>query len=330
MLKEQLIFFFLNLLKVYPRVFTPLRSRCLPHLLLLCFSISPVFGQEENPWLSLGRLSISTSGSYHFRPWHFYNNSISLVEQAVRYDATYTNPSGSYEKIVGDMGTGLVLSYRLLEGLHIEGLGLYTMTGGSVRLELPQAPFPSSVTTQDLSLHVMEWGIGVRSTFLLGNEFDFNTALHVSRASGKLRYDYAYIPTHRQEYLFEADLNDRSTAVRATVEGAYRLFGPLHITGGVEYRWLRFDNFEGWGNEIYRDKVLPYEEIRSFQAKLAQTKGYFFALIPSDGSYILNAHLMRTLWTRTEIYPSWWNNLEPASLDLSSFGIRIGVRYEFR
>lgn len=327
MLKEQLN---LNLLTVYPRVFTPLRSRCLPQLLLLCFSISPVFGQEEDPWLSLGRLSLSTSGSYHFRPWHFYNNSLSLVEEAVRYDPTYTNPAGSYEKIIGDMGTGLVLSYRLWEGLHIEGVGRYTMTGASVRLEQPRTSFPPSLTLQDLSLRVMEWGIGVRSTFSLGSEFDLNTALHVSRASGKLRYDYAYIPTHRQEYVYEADLNDQSTVIRAAVEGAYRLFGPLQVTAGVEYRWLQFDDFEGWGNEIYRDKGIPYEGIRPFQAKLAQTKGYFFALIPSDGSYISNAHLMRTLWTRTELYPSWWNNLEPASLDLSSFGFRIGVRYEFR
>jgi len=254
------------------------------------------------------------------------------VEEAVRYDPTYTNPAGSYEKIIGDMGTGLVLSYRLWEGFHIEGVGRYTMTGASVRLEQPRISFPPSLTQQDLSLRVMEWGIGVRSTFLLGNEFDLNTALHISRASGKLRYDYAYIPTHRQEYVYEADLNDQNTVIRAAVEGGYRLFGPLQITAGVEYRWLRFDNLEGWGNEIYRDKGFPYEGIRPFQAKLAQTKGYFFGLIPSEGSYISNPHLMRTIWNRTEIFPFWWGNLEvkPASLDLSSFGLRIGVRYEFR
>lgn len=329
-MKEQFLFSFLNLLKAYRRVSAFPRFPWLLCLFLLSPLLSPAFGQEEVPWLSLERLSISTSGSYHFRPWHFYNNSLSLVEQAVRYDAAYTNPAGSYEKIVGDMGTGLVISYQLLEGLHIEGLGLYTMTGGSVRLEQPRISFPPSVTIQDLSLRVIEWGIGVRSTFSLGNEFDLNTALHVSRASGELRYDYGYIPTNRQEYLFEADLNDRSSAVRAAVEVSYRLFGLFQLTGGVEYRWLRFDNLEGWGKEIYRDKGFPYEGIRPFQAKLAQTKGYFFGLIPSDGSYISNAHLMRTLWTRTEIYPSWWNNLEPASLDLSSFGFRIGVRYEFR
>lgn len=331
-MKEQFFSSFLNPLKAYPRVSAFPCFRWLLCLFLLSLPLSPALGQEGDPWLSLGRLSLSTSGSYHFRPWHFYNNSLSLVEDAVRYDPTYENPKGSYERIVGDMGTGLVLSYRLLEGLHIEGAGMYTMTGGSVRLELPQAPFPSSVTTQDLSLRVIEWGIGVRSKFLLGDEFDLNTSLQVSRASGKLRYDYSYIPSNRQEYLFEADLNDRSTVIRAAVEGGYRLFGPLQITGGVEYRWLRFDNFEGWGNEIYRDKGFPYESIRPFQATLGQTGGYFFGLIPTEGSSISNPHLMRTIWSRTEIFPFWWGNLQvkPASLDLSSFGIRIGVRYEFR
>lgn len=332
MLKEQFLFSSLDPLKAYPRISAFPRFHWLLCLFLLSLTLSPAFGQEGDPWFSLGRLSLSTSGSYHFRPWHFYNNSLLLVEDAVRYDPVYGNPKGSYEKIVGDMGTGLVLSYRLLEGLHIEGAGMYMMTGGSVRLELPQPPLSSSVTTQDLSLRVMEWGIGVRSKFSLGDEFDLNTSLQVSRASGKLRYDYAYIPSNRLEYLFEADLKDRSTVIRAAVEGGYRLLGPLRITGGVEYRWLRFDNFEGGGNEIYRDKTFPYEDIRPFQATLGQTDGYFFGLIPLEGSYISNPHLMRTLWNRTELYPSWWGNLQvkPASLDLSSLGIRIGVRYEFR
>lgn len=301
-------------------------------LFLVSPLLSPAFSQQEVRWLSWERLSVSSSGSYHFRPWHFYNNSLSLVEDAVRYDPTYVNPKGSYEKIVGDMETGLVLSYRLVKGLHLEGAGMYTMTGGSVRLELPRPPFPTSVTTQNLSLRITEWGLGVRSTIALGDEFDLQTSLHVSRASGKVRYEYAYIPSSPQEYLFEADLNDRSTVIRAVVEGGYRLFGPLQITAGVEYRWLRFDNFEGWGNEISRDKGFPYESIRPFQASLGQTDGYFFGLVPLEGSYISNPHLMRTIWNRTEIFPFWWGNLEvkPASLDLSSFGIRIGVRYEFR
>lgn len=329
MLKGGLIFFVLNLRNGYPGIFTSLRSLLLLPLLILSFFNSPVFGQEEDPWLSLGRLSFSTSGSYHFRPWDFYNSSLALVENAVRYDPTYTNPKGSYEKIVGDMGTGLVLSYRLWEGVHIEGLGGLTGTGGAVRLELPRPPFSASVTTQELSLRLVEWGLGVRSRFPLGDGFDLHTSVHVSRASGKLRYDYAYIPSERQEYLFEADLRDEKTAVRAAVEVTYSLFGPVRLTGGIEYRWLRFDNLEGGGKEIYREHSIPYEDILPFRATLAQRKGYFFGLIPSSGSTIRNPHLMRTIWSRTELYSSWWNNLEAASLDLSSFGIRIGVRYEF-
>lgn len=288
---------------------------------------SSLLAQDEVPWLSLSRLTVSSAATYHYRPWNFYNNSLSLVEQAVRYDFVYTNPSGSFEKILGDAGGEISASYRILSGLSLEVFGSYGETGGAVHLTYGP-PSLTIVIEQEISLRLYEFGSGIRYIFKPLENVSLAAVVRISKAYGTMDYEFLFLPPWQWKHLYQAELKDRTTVSRIGLEATYPLWNNVKLIGSVEYRWMSFDKLEGAGKETnYYGSGPDYEN--SFRARLAQINGYFFGVEAIEGTHIYTEHLMHTLWSRTELYAQWWSNREPAILDLSSLGLKLGVSYEF-
>jgi hypothetical protein len=298
-------------------------------LIVLLLTVQPLSAQDEMPWLSLDRLTVSSSATYHYRPWNFYNNSLSLVEQAVRYDPTYSKPSGSFEKIVGDVGGELCASYRILSGFSLEILGSYAGTDAALELVNEYSSPPvRDMTTQEIFFSVYEVGFGARYSLEFIENLRFAAVVRLSKAFGTMEYEYLFIPSWNWKYTLQTKLQDRTIVPRVAFEASYPLWHNLKFTGSVEYRWMSFDRLEGSGKITRSHGSGPdYED--TFRARLAQIKGYFFGVEPIDGTYIINEHLTRTLWSRTELWSQQWFAKGPARLDLSSFGFKLGLSYEF-
>jgi hypothetical protein len=239
------------------------------------------------------------------------------------------NPSGSFQRIIGDVSPGLSISYQILDGLELSVFGLYTSIASAVRLDHDFSSTIRRQNVQDISFCMLEAGVGVGISILRVSDFEFVTSFHVSRALATLGYDYRYRPTSITSYTFEGSLEDKAIGWRGGVKGKYRVWGPFALSVGAEYRYLKLNNLEGDIKEIYRSSSPEHEEGHTFRGRLAQRDGYFFGLIETGGTISRAVHLTRTLWERTKLYPSWWNTLQEATLDLSSFAIRIELMYEF-
>ncbi len=80
------------------------------------------------------------------------------MEEVVRHDPYDGNPSGSFERIIGDVSPGLSISYQILEDLELGAFGLYTSIESSVRLDHDFNLTIRRQTAQDISLRVVEAG----------------------------------------------------------------------------------------------------------------------------------------------------------------------------
>ena len=307
-------------------------TRACSHLLfwLLVFHcFTPLLAQHETPWLSLNRLSLSFQSSYHFRPWDLYNHSLGLVQDALRYDPAYKNPEGSLQKITGDGSLEFSASYRLVAGLAFESFGGYTMTGSSSSITDVRTPTSKTQTTQDLSLLISEYGVGARYFYDVGSGIALSAFARLSRAEGKITYQYVFDPPWSTIHLFDATLRAASTTARIGLGAEMILVDHVKVTLAVEYRWLKFIEFRGPAKETYRDVQSSFEAEWAFHGRLVEIRGSFFGLDAVESPHPPNSHLLHTLWNRTELYPFWWGNTRPAAWDLSSVGAKFGVVYEF-
>jgi hypothetical protein len=94
--------------------------RALSVSLTLLFSAQVLFAQQEDEsWLSPSRLTLTATGSYHYAPWKKYNESLQLVQDAIRYNPAYPNPQGSLDLVKGDLTEQIEASYRVFGSFSI-------------------------------------------------------------------------------------------------------------------------------------------------------------------------------------------------------------------
>lgn len=304
------------------------------------FCSTTLIAQEDLPWLSLNRLSVSISSSYHYRPWTSYNASLRKAQDAVRYDPSYRNPEGSFEKILGDLGIDLSISYFIFEDLSFNVIGGYTGTQSKLDLTYLSSlsPMPSPPNTnvnQELRLGLTEIGGGVRYQQRLAE--NLHLVFGGTIVSSQLRFLFNYeLNTAlidgkhpRTKYSFAATLSDKATSVRALVGLRWSFLSFLSSIAEIDYRWLRFESVRGTGKQITEYLTPTYNAFtKDFNALLGETDGYFGILLsPMTGP--LDEHLLHIpLWGRTDVLP-YWETRRPVGLDLSGFGVRLGVQFDF-
>ncbi|MBI3789237.1 MAG: hypothetical protein HY276_13410 [Ignavibacteriales bacterium] len=298
-----------------------------------------VIAQNEIPWLSLSRLSISASTSYHFSPWKKYNESLQLAQDAIRYDPTYAAPKGSFEKILGDGSIELSAGYRLIEGLSINVIGGYTATssegifshsvfgtdsdGSSVTLAEPRF-------IQNFKLNVVEYGFGIRYTYEITEGISLAAGASASQAHGRLNFEYEF-QRSSTTYSYSVEMQEAQYSYRVGLGMLVNLYGPISLNSSIEYRWLKFPNFQGDGTyrEQHNTSTSSDEYSQPFQALLGESDGYFGIHSPHTAQTVVNEHLLHILWQRTSVWATWYETRKPATLDLSGVGVKIGIQVEF-
>lgn len=299
---------------------------------LFAFSL---FAQEEDGWLSLGRLSASTSATYHYAPWKAYNASLTLAQDAIRYTPRFLNPDGQLEKVLGDASYDVTIAYRIVSTFSMEvsaGI-LQVESHDSFRYALTYPVYVHGATIlngepliqQNLALNSPHFGIGMRYTSDVSSLLHISVSAVLERHSGSLKFNYRYEFPGSSD-LFGANLGQPRFGARATCAVSLALDQSFRIVAGVDYRWLKFTNLQGRGTYT---SVYSYTDISShaFDAQLGEGNGYFgLHIAPKDEPYI-PVYILHGLWSGSAAGP-WWQT-QPTSLDISGIGMTIGVQYAF-
>lgn len=292
------------------------------------------YSQEEGEnWLSAGRLSLTTSASYHYAPWERYNESMKLVQDAIRFSPTNQNPQGNLEKILGDGSIDLTAAYRLISGLSVFIRSSYLAGGGSFNLSFNPYGYPDPIYTsyhsQKMRLEVREYGAGFRYTQRLNRRFELAAFGSVFRSLGSVQFDYRYSQTDEED-LFSVELNDGRTGISCGIELVFTTSRHFSIVSSVDYRWIKFPELQGTGTYVWRYTYDwgVYESSKPFDARLGQADGYFGLFIDSRKTGFDRDNVLHTLWGGTPTQPFWYNQ-RPDVLDLSGVGVSLGVRYAF-
>jgi hypothetical protein len=310
-------------------------------LLALVALSAHAFAQETDvPWLSLKRLSVTAGVAYHYNPWKKYNKSMSLAQDAISYDSYYQNPSGHLEQILGDASYDLTLHYRILLGLSI-GLRagfLTTRTSSDVSYNPPFTSYAITspargrqTISQKIEINVPYYGMGLEYTYDLTDRVAISVSTQVSRYLGSLsfenRHDYAGISLWRE--LYTANLSERKSGVACLLDLVYRAHGSWSLVASVDYRFLGFAGLSGSGTYVTGDATSgqPSSYSHSFEARLGEADGYYGLIIRESDQPYLNIATLYTLWSRAPVQRVW-RNQKPATLDLSAFGVSLGVRYD--
>lgn len=298
-----------------------------------------VIAQDEVPWLSLSRLSLTASSSYHFSPWKKYNESLQLAQEAIQYDSYYAAPKGSFEKILGDGTIEVDIGYRLVEELSLYAIGGYTTTSSDDNFSYTVLGLGTNGEfivlveprfSQKVKLNIFEYGIGARYSYEISKGVKIFSSTSASRSDAKFNFDYEY-QRLSQRYVYSVEMLDAKYSYRVGVGIQVNLFGPINLNSSIEYRWLKFADFQGDGTylEQYNNPNSSYEYSQTFQTHLGESDGYFgiYSLMPNRP--IINEHLLHILWRRTSVGATWYSTKKPATLELSGIGINLGVQLEF-
>ena len=298
--------------------------RC--YLLIICltsFTLS-LFAQEETSWISVERLSLTASGSYSYRPWNNLNESLRIATEAINYDPAYPSPTGSAQKIMGDIAGELAFSYRVAYGFRVLVVGDITATSSNTTLQ--SAPKSGTETTQDIHFKMLGYGAGAEYRFELGEALDVTPFIVIRQEHATVDYSYHITWDPSYGYWFDARLKDSRMGTSTGIRVAFRIVEGVRVMSGIEYRHVEFPNLHGDGTFVPLNNELPHTQ--PIEAVLAVGNGYFGIDAKSRSSYI-PSNLLRTLWWRAGPAQSLENSITPTSLDLTAFGITLGVRIDF-
>lgn len=293
-----------------------------PRFLILFLLVSFASAQEEIPWLSPSRLSVSLLAGYHYAPWTSYNHAMQVAQQYINADPTYVNPRGSFEKVNGDVSFDGIVSYRVIRQLSVYGILSHTTTGGRMSLQTSSGMIERA--EQDIDLGVFEYGLGLNVGHDFGEAIRFWASGSYSWARGTLSYEFATLQYGFRQLSWSAEFTNNTNSWRLNLGATAIVAGPVAIQFSTEYRWLRFDTFEGTADERYADQANPgnpYEYKGTFHTYLAEKSNYFG--LNERGSQVNPTDFY---WANTPYDAAF---PQPAVFDLSGFGVKGGIVIEF-
>jgi hypothetical protein len=290
---------------------------------------SPASAQNPHRY-SLHRLSLSFASTYYFNPWNNYNDALSKVAGRIRLDPYFVEPQGYYEEINGDLAFQGALSYMVTGRVAAHVAGQYGQS--SARFEFYPEPgkIPEFVfgTAFHQNLDWSIWSIGVGASY----QFPLRRGVNLKISASAERYTAHLDLAWRHSYFadgplpegdgvgVQANLQDQTWGGSLAVAVQWQLAGPLALLAGASYRFAQFDDLKG--PAVYNDSNLANGP---FTAELVEASNYFGLRIKEQpaGDYSIILPPLTFLTSPDE------NARLPATIDLNSFGLTLGLQIGF-
>ena len=296
----------------------------------LYFLSAPSHAQDERPgWLSTKRLSFALSTAYHFNPWHSYNNAVATVTERIRLDSFFFEPTGYYEKINGDLVLSGELGYKLAGGLSF--LLSAQLADTDSRFEFfpdstKLAPDKSSVTHhQNMAFDLRSVGFGLSQSIAVSKRFSLSAAVGFDRYSGQLKMSFRHTrdwrgPLPEGEGLrVSATMKENTWGWRISTGLFWKLSNRISAFTGLEYRRAEFGSLEGPATFTF----LGDGGACPFTAELVEAPNYFGVGVKEEPDCYVG------LPSLTFLTEPKRDARVPASVDLTSLGIRAGLKIGF-
>jgi hypothetical protein len=223
-------------------------------------------------------------------------------------------------------------SFNILDGFAIRaGYGMIKTKSSSDLNDYAGWSTSKIWWKQDVSLDVRKMGFGVAvqwptgsdvSVILSGERFYANARLLFDHRWGEIYdWDPAVWGDNTMQYKVSSTLAQSRWGSQAGVGFVVRLFSFLSVTVDAEYRSLVFDDLKGEATisepQILYDPIVPPPPPQN--AVLAEGTHYWgLGLVPSTDPGVPVERGMNLLGY------TWPENRKRATLDLSSFGMRVG------
>ena len=303
--------------------------------LLLCTTTAPAQKPAEARFLN--RFSFTATTAYFRNPWNDYNRAVKTVVRQVELDTYFLYPTGSYEKINGDLIFRGEFGFRVIKKLRVLLTGSFGQLNSVFEFfpntsKLPPLGAGSPAFHQKLDFKVKGIGLGFSYEFSVGKNLTLLPQITLERSYGTLDLDWRYDSSSRGpvgadtgEHL-SASLSDATRWINVGIAMNWKLYKHVSLLVGLDFRRVEFDQMRG--PATFNDG-----EFYDFEANLVQAENYFGVRDTTPGdpnTYIddqgLDNYLSRNLNFRTEPRP---DAREPAVIDLTAFGLRTGIQWSF-
>lgn len=286
-----------------------------------------LFSQEEaSGWFSLQRFSFSLSSTYYFNPWDNYNQAIETVTTQIELDNFFYQPQGEYEKINGDVMFKGNLNYRILPSLSVSLTGQYGSTAARFEMHpdwtVPAVLYGGSPGhRQEFDFDVYSFGLEVAYRYPLNETITLLAAAGLDSYTGKLTFEFSYEhfttgPLPDETFpQYSAKMDDKTLGWNLALGGDIKLWGPLSLEIAGSYRHAEFSELRGTGQA----DIFP---MINFTAELVEAPNYFGIGIIEVQTPGYEDYALPPLTFFTEPQPE---ARVPATIDLSSLGIQIGL-----
>ena len=303
--------------------------------LLLCTTTAPAQKPAEARFLN--RFSFTAATTYFRNPWNDYNRAAKTVVRQVELDTYFLYPTGSYEKINGDLIFRGEFGFRVIKNLRVLLTGSFGQLNSVFELfpntsKLPPLGAGSPAFHQKLDFKVKGIGLGFSYEFSVGKNLALLPQITLERSYGTLDLDWRYDFSSRgpigedEGAQLSASLSDANWGISSGLALKWKFHKNVSFLMGLDFRRVEFDRMRG--SATFNDR-----EFYDFEADLVQAENYFGVrdTTPRDpNTYIddqgLDNYLSRNLNFRTEPRP---DAREPAVIDLTAFGLRTGIQWSF-
>ncbi len=300
-------------------------------LYLLLYTIGSV-AQEHTESRLFNRFSFTFTTAYHRNPWHDYNRALETVTRRIELDNFFLYPSGSYEKINGDLTFRGEFGFRFIKKLRVLWTGQFGQLNSAFEFfpdtsVVPPEAGGSPAFHQKLDFRVRGIGLGFSYEFSFGQKLALLPQIALERYYGELdlawrhsRFSRGPLPIDSGEQL-SANLDDATWGLNLGIALNWKVHKNLSFLLGVDYRRAKFDQMRGQATYGF-----PFSNRFSpFEAELVQAENYFGARDTSENS-LEKEFFLPPLTFLTEPRDE---ARERAIIDLNAFGLRTGIQLSF-
>ncbi len=297
--------------------------------LLLCTTTAPAQKPAEARFLN--RFSFTATTTYFRNPWNDYNRAAKTVVRQVELDTYFLYPTGSYEKINGDLIFRGEFGFRVIKNLRVLLTGSFGQLNSVFELfpntsKLPPLGAGSPAFHQKLDFGVKSIGLGFSYEFSIGKNLALLPQITLERSSGTLDLDWRYDSSSRGpvgadtgEHL-SASLSDATRGINVGIAINWKLYKHVSLLVGLDYRQVEFNKMLGSATFGYPSLNRVYD----INVELVQAANYFGVRdrFPDDNVLFGLPSLRFSTQPREDAR-------EPAVIDLTAFGLRTGIQWSF-
>ena len=248
-------------------------------------------------------------------------------------DNFFHEPTGFYDKINGDVTASGSLGYNITKNVSVLFTGQLGQIDSRFEFYPDKTKLPDNLLSvahhQKMTFDLHSLGFGLKRTFPISKQLTWFTTIGIDRYTGQLKMNWRHFRDSRGA-LPEGFGNLVAAEFKKSVWGwnvdaglTRSIANRLSIQVGIHYRKIKFSRLQGIGSYKF-GRINRDVEPEHFIAELVEAPNYFGIRVSEwEGDFFRYLPVLTFLTEPNE------DARVPATINLNSFGIRVGIQYSF-